>query len=143
MGQYHLIANLDKKQYLHPHRFGDGLKLMEFGCSSPGTMTALAVLLAPQSAEGGRGGGDFHHDVEGIVGSWAGDRIAIVGDYAEEGDKEGWDAENDQTLYATMSGWIGDNEVATGWVELSPVLLPLLRKDSYVDEQLSGRYGLK
>ena len=31
MGQYYVIANLDKKEFLNPHKFGDGVKLMEFG----------------------------------------------------------------------------------------------------------------
>lgn len=130
MGQYHYVVNLDKKQYLHPHRFGDGLKLMEFGDSRGGTMTALAILLAEQSAGGGRGGGDMRHDAEGLVGAWSGDRIAIVGDYAERGDgKGGWDDDNNQPLYATCGGWIDDTEVDTGWVEISSVVIPLLQAD--------------
>jgi hypothetical protein len=79
MGQYHIVVNLDKKQFLHPHRLGDGLKLMEFGCSQAGTMTALALLLAEDN---GRGGGDFGAGHE-LVGSWARDRIAICGDYGD------------------------------------------------------------
>lgn len=71
MGQYHLPVNLDKHEYLHPHRLGDGLKLLEFGMSGFGTMAALTALLDTSQAEHGR---------------WAGDRIAIVGDYAEAGD---------------------------------------------------------
>jgi hypothetical protein len=46
----------------------------------------LIVLLA---ASNGRGGGDFDDEPAGakeIIGRWAGDRIAIVGDYAEPGD---------------------------------------------------------
>ena len=79
MGQYFYIVNLDKKEYLHPHCFGDGLKLMEFGCSSNGTMTALTFLLR-KSDDGG--GGDFNEfESYPIVGSWAGDRIVIIGDY--------------------------------------------------------------
>ena len=81
MGQYYYIVNCDKKQYLHPHKFGDGLKLLEFGCSSDGTMTGLAVLLADGN---GRGGGDLHSK-NPIIGSWAGDRIVIAGDYADPG----------------------------------------------------------
>lgn len=85
MGQYYKIVNLDKKQYLYPITFGDGLKLMEFGSSAGGTMTALAVLMADGN---GRGGGDFGNgitvDTE-LVGSWAGDRIVIAGDYADPG----------------------------------------------------------
>lgn len=77
MGQYYKIVNLDKRQYLIPHDFGDGLKLMEFGMSGHGTMTALAILLASGN---GRGGGDLSSE-KPIVGSWAGDRIVIAGDY--------------------------------------------------------------
>jgi hypothetical protein len=111
MGQYYHIVNLDKKEFLVPHVFGDGLKLMEFG-SGGKTLTGLAILL---SAGNGRGGGDFgnctvpdgggtpNHTVIGtggvfdhetelthhpLVGSWAGDRIIIAGDYfGDEGDE--------------------------------------------------------
>ena len=79
MGQYYYVVNLDKKQYLHPHRFGDGLKLMEFGQSSGGTLLALATLL---SNGNGRGGGDINSE-DSLVGSWAGDKIVIAGDYAD------------------------------------------------------------
>jgi hypothetical protein len=80
---------MDKHEYLHPHEFGDGLKLMEFGSSGQGTMMALAVLLATSN---GRGGGDFRgHDHHGFVGRWAGDRITIIGDYHEPTDAGGED----------------------------------------------------
>ena len=81
MGQYYLVCNIDKQQYLHPHRFDDGLKLLEFGDASCGTMTGLAVLLADGN---GRGGGDLRSK-HPFVGSWAGDRIVIAGDYADAG----------------------------------------------------------
>lgn len=92
MGQYHITVNLDKREFLMPHDLGDGLKLMEFGNSAGGVMTALAILLAVSN---GRGGGDLHFDekspgytpeIAARIGSWGGDRIAIVGDYQEEGD---------------------------------------------------------
>jgi hypothetical protein len=81
MGQYYKIVNLDKKQFLHPHAFGDGLKLMEFGSSGQGTMNGLAILLADGN---NRGGGDLRSD-NPIIGSWAGDRIVVAGDYADRG----------------------------------------------------------
>jgi len=81
MGQYYVIVNLDKKEYIHPHKFGDGLKLLEFGTSSCGTMTGLTILLADGN---GQGGGDLQSD-HTIIGSWAGDRIVVSGDYADEG----------------------------------------------------------
>jgi hypothetical protein len=95
MGQYHYICNLDKKEYLHPHDFGDGLKLMEFGCSGEGTLLGLTILLA---ASNGRGGGDLRSEDTEYVGRWVGDRLAIIGDYYEHSDvqdKMGFDAGND------------------------------------------------
>lgn len=79
MGQYHVIVNLDKKQCLDPHRLGAGLKLWEqLANNTPGQ--ALIVLLA--SASNGQGGGDLAGGGAGsVIGSWRGDRIAMVGDY--------------------------------------------------------------
>lgn len=80
MGQYYNIVNINKRQYLNPHKFGDGLKLQEFGNASCGTMFALAALL---SSGNGKGGGDLH-TTSNLIGSWAGDNIYVLGDYSEE-----------------------------------------------------------
>jgi hypothetical protein len=82
MGQYHYTVNLTKRQCLDPHKLGDGMKLVEqCGWTPGGINDALHLLLAVSN---GRGGGDFaEHE---LVGSWGGDRIAVVGDYAEDGD---------------------------------------------------------
>ena len=80
MGQYYKIVNLDKQEFLNTYAFNDGAKLLEFGFSGEGTMTALAVLLSDGN---GRGGGDLHSE-NPIIGSWSGDRIVISGDYADE-----------------------------------------------------------
>ncbi len=101
MGQYHLVVNLDRKQFLKPTSLGDGLKLLEFG-DGGATLTALAILLAQDN---GRGLGDLRvtmpdtplEDWERgkcgvkrirtphahLVGSWSGDRITIAGDYGD------------------------------------------------------------
>jgi len=84
MGQYYYVVNLDKKQYLDPHKFGDGLKLFEFGASGNGTMLGLTILLATETPI---------HD-HAVTRSWVGDRIVIAGDYSsasylEPGDKFG------------------------------------------------------
>lgn len=146
MGQYHYIANIDKREYLHPHKFGDGLKLMEFGTSGSGTMLGLAVLLA---ASNGRGGGDLHiwtpsaDDPRGYqpyggtptperqrlydeyVGRWAGDRIAIIGDYAEAGDFPGFEQHD--------SPWAEDPEVPSPtWTDISAEVVATIRLDYYV-----------
>lgn len=79
MGQYYLIANIDKKEYLHPHTFNDGLKFLEFSLSGGSTLTALSMLLVAGYGQGI--GEEVEHR---IVGSWAGDRICIVGDYYDD-----------------------------------------------------------
>lgn len=101
MGQYHVVVNSDKRQLLVPTRLGDGLKLLEFG-DGGATLTALAILLAKDN---GRGLGDLHVAMPDtplenwekdeyslkrvrtphahLVGSWAGDRITIAGDYGD------------------------------------------------------------
>ena len=81
MGQYYKIVNIKKKQYISPHTFGDGSKLMEFSMSANGVLAGLAILLADGN---GRGGGDLHSEND-IVGSWSGDNIVIAGDYADDG----------------------------------------------------------
>lgn len=106
MGQYHIVVNLDKKEFLLPHDLGDGLKLIEQVMSKPGgTTSALWMLLAVSN---GRGGGDFdlpsfkknektgnfeavreYPPIE-FIGRWGGDRIAIIGDYAEAQDLPGY-----------------------------------------------------
>jgi hypothetical protein len=80
MGQYYKIVNVKKRQYIKPHTFGDGSKLMEFSMSANGVLAGLAILLADGN---GRGGGDLNSENE-IVGSWAGDNIVIAGDYADQ-----------------------------------------------------------
>ena len=87
MGQYHYLVNLTKKQFVHPHQIGNGLKLHEQVGWPYSTSTVLVMLLAVSS---GRGGGDFGE--HRLVGSWAGDRIAFIGDYAEPDDLKGVDA---------------------------------------------------
>lgn len=111
MGQYWKPVNLDKHEFINPHKLGSGLKLWEQIANHPGTGAALIILTAAMPEA--RGGGDFdlernwhgperkfpEHNMspgpmpEGYqaiaartIGRWAGDRIALVGDYAEDSD---------------------------------------------------------
>ena len=110
MGQYHMTVNLDKREYINPHKLGAGLKLWEQLANDMGPGKALVILLAHPEA---RGGGDFDIDTnwhgperkdmtqagpmpeaypaiaKRTIGRWRGDRIAVVGDYAEDGDIPG------------------------------------------------------
>jgi hypothetical protein len=85
MGQYYVIANLDKREFLNPRAFLSGQKLMEFSRDRNGVMMGLAVLLASSN---GMGGGDLKVPAgslnDYIPGHWAGDRIVVAGDYDEE-----------------------------------------------------------
>ena len=84
MGQYYKVVNVTKKQYLHPHRLGAGLKLCEFSESCVGEL--LLLLLAGGN---GRGGGDLPvsetNEHGHLIGSWAGDKIVVAGDCADGG----------------------------------------------------------
>jgi hypothetical protein len=82
MGQYWYPVNLDKHEFISPHVLGCGLKLAEQVGTFPGTGTALILLCAASPER--RGGGDV--EPSKVLGRWAGDRIALVGDYAEDGD---------------------------------------------------------
>jgi len=104
MGQYWYPIDLDKREFVNPHKLGCGLKLWEQIASHPGTGVALLILCAAMPEQ--RGGGDLDlEDEQGFIGDlkkaagisyseiakrtigrWAGDRIALVGDYAERGD---------------------------------------------------------
>jgi hypothetical protein len=71
MGQYFIVANLDKRQCLHPRTFDDGRKLLELYH----TLTALALLMADNGEHPWR-------DCP-LHGTWAGDRIVFAGDYGD------------------------------------------------------------
>jgi hypothetical protein len=88
MGQYWYPVNLSKREFVHPHRLGCGLKLWEqVNGGDGGTGSALIVLCAAMPEP--RGGGDLDReskDAREVIGRWAGDRIALVGDYAKAAD---------------------------------------------------------
>jgi len=79
MGQYFVIVNLDKKEYIHPHNLGSGAKLWEI-CANP--IAGVLPFLLRKSSETGGGDIDFESRV---AGRWAGDRIVVVGDYDKSG----------------------------------------------------------
>lgn len=89
MGQYHKLVNLDKKEFVHPHGLGNGLKLYEQIGSRTGIPQAMHVLLCASPEH--RGGGDYHPEGEHCIGRWIGDRVMIVGDYAKSSDYAGHD----------------------------------------------------
>jgi hypothetical protein len=150
MGQYHYVCNLDKKHYLNPDALGDGLKLMEFGSSAEGTLLALALLLATAN---GRGGGDFRgEDPVDVIGTWGGDRIAIIGDYHEPGDVPGFTDKvvaliggynpkapeaYDQPLVGDVP-WNQSDKLNLGWKDISPIMRATIETEGYVKFVVGG-----
>lgn len=84
MGQYHSLYNLDKQEVLHPHDIGLGAKQREHTGHEASLSDMLYVLTTCSPM---RGGGDFWAEENAdFIGRWVGDRVVVVGDYAEEGD---------------------------------------------------------
>lgn len=67
MGQYYHIFNLDKRQQLLPFDYDNGLKLMEWSYNKNCLVLALMNLLTDE---------------------WKGDRVYVIGDYADLSDKD-------------------------------------------------------
>ena len=98
MGQYHGLFNIDKREMLFPHEVGFGAKQWEH-TGFAGSLSDILYALCAYPER--RGGGDFADDnadfpefSNGVFkGRWHGDRVAVVGDYAEFGDlPDVWDA---------------------------------------------------
>lgn len=135
MGQYHIVANLDKMEVLHPHELGSGLKLWEIMANTPGVGAALIVLLASHS--NGNGGGDLSRDIDDqlpendrIIGRWRGDRVVFVGDY------------DDNITYQTQGGALKGSDIYGGadlpapwhWIDISE------RVAEVIERELDGKF---
>jgi len=91
MGQYHTVVNLTKGEFISAHGLCLGAKAVEQLHSSESTQEALFMLLM---CSNGRGGGDVQaNDPYSMVGRWAGDQIAVIGDYTENDDIKGVDTQ--------------------------------------------------
>jgi hypothetical protein len=82
MGQYHILVNLDKREFVSPHDLGLGLKQREHNGAFDGTLADALYFLTMTSPA--RGGGDYPQTE--ISGRWAGDRCIVLGDYTEDSD---------------------------------------------------------
>lgn len=83
MGQYHILVNLSRKEFVTPGGLGLGAKQAEHSERLGPVIYYLTMV--PES----RGGGDLmpNNPSEYVfVGRWLGDRIAIVGDYSIDED---------------------------------------------------------
>ena len=76
MGTYYIPANLDRREYFHPHRIGYGLKRNEQIHSMPSMGAVLLLVLHER---------------------WNGDRVAMIGD--------GGGNPNDADYYEVAQTW--------------------------------------
>jgi hypothetical protein len=141
MGQYHKIVNLDKREFIDPFGLSMGQKALEQLLSEVSTQEALFLLLM---CSNGRGGGDVSaSDPYGLIGRWAGDRIAVVGDYTEDGDLGNYsDLYDDSEVYSKCRSAdpgpleqlaaAAENEIPRpnngNFLDLSPYLRPLMEQ---------------
>lgn len=89
MGQYHSLYNLDKQEVLNPWAIGLGAKQREH-TGHEASLSDMMYILTTCSPM--RGGGDFYAEVmKEFIGRWVGDRVVVIGDYAEQGDIPNFD----------------------------------------------------
>lgn len=117
MGQYWYPVNLDKKEFINPHGLNCGLKLWEIAFN---TMPPRALVMLLAAMPEARGGGDLEREGEAskaIIGRWAGDRIALVGDYAQTGDLPP-EYEADQIFQRCDDEYTADD----GYTDITPLV---------------------
>ena len=119
MGQYWKPVNLTKREYINPHKLGAGLKLWEQLANSPGTGAALIILCAAMPER--RGSGDLAEDP--VIGRWAGDQIALVGDYAENSDLPNAPIPASE-IYAAC-----DHEHPHKWTDITDLVCPVIERE--------------
>jgi hypothetical protein len=111
MGQYHLLVNSDKKEFVNPRMLDMGMKQIEH-CGFLGDLPLIQYLLT--TASPGRGGGDFKlEDNREFIGRWAGDRVFILGDYTEENDVP--------KVRAAHKFWLAIHAKETNWTDISGI----------------------
>jgi hypothetical protein len=97
MGQYHRPVCIEAEEGLDPLAMNCGLKEGEQGFDYPGTPHAMLALVC---ARGGNRPADCSQSP--VIGKWAGKRVLVQGDYAEDGDIPGWRGPKLSTLYSAM-----------------------------------------
>ena len=98
MGQYHHPVCIEAEEGLDPAGMDSGLKEGEQGFNRPSTPNAIIALAC---ARGGNMPADCSQSP--LIGRWAGKRILIQGDYAEDNDIPGWKGPRLSKLYRAMT----------------------------------------
>ena len=100
MGQYFEIINVDKRQVICPHNYDNGLKLMEWAYDKNAVVMAMVNLMAD---------------------AWKGDRVYVVGDYADnEDENEIWVSTYNEIL--TELHRPGDSKTCFEWEDFAHIM---------------------
>ena len=92
MGQYFLVVNPAKKQFVDAGRFAENEKASGVLCCLHGRAVGLLTCNIEQ----------VPHEYSNLAGSWYGDAVVVAGDYAKPdglGIKTSTDADPDRNLY--------------------------------------------
>jgi len=120
MGQYHHPVCIEAEEGLNPADMDSGLKEGEQGFSRPSTPNAIVALVC---ARGGNMPADCSQSP--LIGCWAGKRVLIQGDYAEDEDIPGWKGPRLSKLYRAMR-LVEDRKPKKNW-RTTPVFADITR----------------
>jgi hypothetical protein len=108
MGQYFLIVNVTKKEYIHPQYFRDGLKLGEQGTSieifnmlmiDKKTEQAYSVIMSANKQS-------LYTFPSNLLGSWKDDEIVFAGDYSKKNKYYELCLKNEESEYLPKDSYI-------------------------------------
>src|ERR1700730_15814985 len=97
MGQYHHPVCIEAEEGLNAYDFDCGAKEGEIGFSRPSPVNAIVALVC---ARGGNMPADCSQSP--LIGRWAGKRVLVQGDYAENDDIVDWQGPPLSRLYHAM-----------------------------------------
>jgi hypothetical protein len=134
MGQYHHPVCIEAEEGLDPAGMDSGLKEGEQGFNRPSTPNAIVALVC---ARGGNMPADCSQSR--LIGRWAGKRVLIQGDYADDDDIPGWKGPRLSKLYRAMRP-VEDRKPEKDW-RTTPVFADITRDAcAFLEAACSVRY---
>ena len=134
MGQYHKLINITKKEFVVGHDIGIMAKHYE-QIGFEGSMADVLYCLMIAQGNDNRGGGDVSGHK--FIGRWAGDHVAIVGDYYTE------DTDNPflKNLYDIVEDDKHYKNISSSIRAMLRVVYPKLKikKESFIINNLDGK----
>tara|TARA_X000001388_G_C2142543_1_gene89243 strand:- start:41 stop:493 length:453 start_codon:yes stop_codon:yes gene_type:complete len=133
MGQYHKLINITKKEFVVGYDIGILAKHYE-QIGFEGSMADVLYCLMIAQGNDNRGGGDVSGHK--FIGRWAGDHVAIVGDYYTEED----DNHDYRSLYDIVESDKHYKNISPSIRSMLRVVYPTLKfkKEYFICRNLDG-----